>query len=100
MFDQLIANFYEPGEGLVPHIDLERFEDGILVANLQGTCIMDFTKSNSVYSTFLDVGDVIILSGKARWEWKHGIKESKSDVHLGVSVPRTRRISLTLRKLK
>jgi 2OG-Fe(II) oxygenase superfamily len=97
LFDQLIANYYQPNETLVPHIDLvDRFEDGILIANLHGHCNMEFTKNEQLKNVFLDVGDVILLYGPARWEWMHGIENmccTSDDTA-------TDRISLTLRRLK
>lgn len=102
LFDQMIANYYQPGEGLIPHIDLaHRFEDGILIANLQGTCVMSFTRGDQKAQVFLDVGDIIILHGPARWDWKHGIEPRVFDFdNDGKQVERTERVSLTLRKLK
>jgi hypothetical protein len=104
LFDQMIANYYEPGEGLIAHIDLvDRFQDGILVANLKGTTTLQFTNDlypNKKVEVFLDVGDVILLYGSARWEWKHGIESNAYDIVEGNIVQRSERVSLTLRKLK
>lgn len=44
LFDQMIANFYQPGEGIGPHVDLARFEDGIVVLSLLSSCVMRFCK--------------------------------------------------------
>lgn len=43
VFDQLIVNRYQPGEGIQPHVDLLRFEDGVAVMSLGGPAIMTFT---------------------------------------------------------
>ncbi|KAJ1553298.1 hypothetical protein HK405_008334, partial [Cladochytrium tenue] len=42
LFDQLIANFYRPGQGLRDHVDLSRFDDGIAIASLAGPTVMRF----------------------------------------------------------
>jgi hypothetical protein len=100
LFDQSIANYYSPGEGIVHHIDLHRFCDGILIANLRGTCIIEFKKHPRKLKLFLEPGDVLLLHGQARWEWTHGIPERDFDVIDGVFIKRTERISLTLRKMR
>ncbi|KAI8898703.1 hypothetical protein BC833DRAFT_417885 [Globomyces pollinis-pini] len=99
LFDQLIANDYQPGEGLIPHIDLARFMDGILIATLLGTCIMEFTNDFYKYSVFLEPGDVVILTDESRYQWKHGIPARTFDTIDGKDIHRTRRISITLRKM-
>lgn len=100
MFDQSISNYYSPGQGLIAHTDLLRYEDGILVANLQGTCTMEFSKGYVNIPIFLDVGDVLLITGQARWEWCHGIAARLTDHDGSREIVRTPRISLTLRKLK
>ena len=44
LFDQMILNRYQPGEGLNPHTDLLRFKDGICVASLGSSAILKFTE--------------------------------------------------------
>lgn len=114
-FDQMIANYYEPGQGLRHHVDLiKRFDDGIIVASISGTCIMEFrpaqsfkhesggdvlSEEDSVIPILLLPGDVVCLSGPARWEWEHGIPERVEDEWEGRRIPRASRVSVTLRKL-
>jgi alkylated DNA repair dioxygenase AlkB len=102
VFNQLIANFYDVGEGLNAHVDLMRFEDGILVASLQGTCTMVFqhVSLSLKHSVFLEPGDVILLTGSSRWDWTHAIPAQSHDVVDGIHIPRTHRISITLRRMK
>jgi alkylated DNA repair dioxygenase AlkB len=73
LFNQFIANSYNVGDGIKHHVDLPRFSDGILVANLIGTCQFDFKRGNEKLGLNLNVGDVLILYGEARWDWSHGI---------------------------
>ncbi|KAJ3046101.1 hypothetical protein HDV00_003851 [Rhizophlyctis rosea] len=111
VFDQMIANYYTPGQGLAHHVDLvNRFEDGIVVASITGTCIMEFRpaahmrngkENNDVTIPFLlSPGDVVSLSGPARWDWEHGIPCSTEDVWGSQTISRAPcRVSITLRKL-
>lgn len=41
-FDQTIINKYLPGMGIKPHVDLLKFEDGIVVLSLLSPYVMDF----------------------------------------------------------
>ncbi|KNC96235.1 oxidoreductase [Spizellomyces punctatus DAOM BR117] len=148
-FDQMIANYYDPGQGLRHHVDLvRRFDDGIVIASLAGSCVMEYRPAenkaedmcshilpshdsvkseqthcqqtrNSVQNSkvaakcpllgeatqsttipiLLSPGDVVCLSGPARWEWEHGIPERLEDEWENKRIPRGTRISITLRKL-
>ncbi|TPX43869.1 hypothetical protein SeMB42_g04542 [Synchytrium endobioticum] len=120
IFNQIIANFYVPGQGLAFHVDLMRqFEDGIVVASILGTCVFQFRQTcqcqpggyglctcgrldvdDQVKSVFLRAGDVVCLTGEARYNWEHGILEAVIDEWEGTCYPRTERLSITLRKLK
>lgn len=98
---QLIINHYTPGQGITPHIDLKtRFGDGIILCSLQSGIAMDFTRAegeerepkkrkfgaepvSDQYSLWLPPRSVLILSGEARWRWKHGISARHSD-YVGV----------------
>lgn len=103
-FNQMIANKYQPGEGLKDHVDLHRFADGILVASLKGTCTFVFRPlPSSEFATFQPVdiyskaGDVFLLTGSARWKWTHGIPGRNTDLVDGVEIERRERWSCTLR---
>ncbi|GIL74585.1 hypothetical protein Vretifemale_4478 [Volvox reticuliferus] len=43
-FDQAIVNLYRPGEGIASHVDLARFEDGIVSVSIGGPVVMHFTR--------------------------------------------------------
>ena len=40
------------------------------------------------------------MSDEARYQWQHGIARRKSDRWQGAVIPRSRRLSVTLRLLK
>ncbi|CAO3652136.1 unnamed protein product [Mucor hiemalis] len=117
IFDQAILNLYKKGEGICSHVDLLRFEDGILIVSLLSSCVMTMrpVTSNSKPSyhnndqiedpvntqqILLCPGDVLALSEEARYNWEHGIKETTHDYIGDQIIERGTRISVTLRKLK
>ncbi|KAK9809156.1 hypothetical protein WJX72_010367 [[Myrmecia] bisecta] len=100
LFDQLIANSYQPGEGIKAHIDLLRFADGICIASFCSPAIMHFTRDGCQrQSLLLEPGDVLLLCGEARYAWEHGIDSCQEDVWQSRKIKRARRMSVTLRKL-
>uniref|UniRef100_A0A1J3CCY0 Uncharacterized protein P8A3.02c n=1 Tax=Noccaea caerulescens TaxID=107243 RepID=A0A1J3CCY0_NOCCA len=105
LFDQLIVNLYQPGEGICAHVDLLRFEDGIAIVSLESPCVMRFSPAEADEAEDVDVllspGSLILMSGEARYQWKHEInrKENGFQVWQGEEINQKRRISITLRKL-
>ncbi|KAL9538144.1 hypothetical protein MBANPS3_011163 [Mucor bainieri] len=115
LFDQAILNMYKKGEGITSHVDLLRFEDGILIISLMSSCIMTMrparenatsyhaenTDDSNKYDILLNPGDVLVLSREARYDWEHGIPSRLADENDdGQHIERGTRISVTLRKLK
>eukprot|EP00123_Amoebidium_parasiticum_P009444 comp19479_c0_seq1/m.22690 comp19479_c0_seq1/g.22690 ORF comp19479_c0_seq1/g.22690 comp19479_c0_seq1/m.22690 type:complete len:226 (-) comp19479_c0_seq1:349-1026(-) len=93
LFDQMILNMYHMGDGIKPHVDLARFEDGIAIVSLGSSCDMQFYlvgDDKVVREANLDPGDLLLMHGPGRYDWMHGIK----------AVTEGLRISVTLRKLK
>lgn len=105
------------GEGIRSHVDLQKFDDGILIISLLSSCVMIMTpaseelKNASSYQIdeiadnegiliHLRPGDVLALTGSARWDWAHGIPAREIDVIHGEQIQRGTRVSITLRKLK
>ena len=104
LFDQMIVNSYQPGEGIGPHVDLTRFEDGIAVLSLLSACVMRFRKCKRPtqnVDVLLSPGDLIMMSGNARYEWTHEINRAQAEeqVWAGKVLEQARRISVTLRRL-
>lgn len=116
-FDQLIANRYKPGEGICAHVDLMRFDDGIAIISLESACVMHFSRaepSSSVDSdtpkhrdgestkvpVLLNPGSLVLMSGDARYLWKHEInRKPGTQLWNGRELEQHRRTSVTLRKL-
>ncbi|OMO63809.1 Oxoglutarate/iron-dependent dioxygenase [Corchorus capsularis] len=116
LFDQLIVNVYHPGEGICAHVDLMRFEDGIAIVSLESSCVMHFTQVEEgsdiieqgekhshigKIPVLLTSGSLVLMSGEARYLWKHEINR-KPGVQMweGKELMQERRISITLRKLR
>lgn len=100
-FNQVIVNEYEPGQGISNHIDcIPCFEDIIISISLLSSCIMQFSKEVEKQEILLQPRSILLLSGEARYSWKHGIKAVKNDKWKDATIPREKRISITFRKIK
>ncbi|OEL21275.1 hypothetical protein BAE44_0017706 [Dichanthelium oligosanthes] len=115
-FDQMIANRYNLGEGICAHVDLMRFDDGIAIVSLESACVMHFsqaeptgTASDSLKQgdgeptkvpVYLNPGSLVVMSGDARYLWKHEInRKPGAQLWDGRELEQHRRTSVTLRKL-
>jgi alkylated DNA repair dioxygenase AlkB len=100
--DQVIVNEYEPGQGISNHVDCEPcFDANIISVSLGSPCVMNFTRlgTGEAVPVLLEAGSAVILTGKARYDWMHGIPARKKDTFQGRSFARSRRVSLTFRKV-
>ena len=109
--DQCTVNRYLPGQGIAPHIDNHNCCDDVIISlSLLSDVIMNFVDLDNPKSGQISVNlprnSLMKMSGKSRYTFTHGIKESKSDV-IKVqngdkttlsSRKRQERISLTFRK--
>jgi alkylated DNA repair dioxygenase AlkB len=100
--DALLVNEYEPGQGITRHVDLPRFSGTVVSVSLGSTCIMEFTHRGSTakHLLLLEPRSALALSGAARTDWEHAIPRRKNDLWNGVKRPRSRRVSLTFRKVE
>lgn len=100
--DQIIVNEYKPGQGISDHIDCEPcFEDTVISLSLGSSCVMNLTnkRTGQRIPLFLEPCSIVVLKGQSRYDWMHGIPPRKTDVFQNRRYPRTRRISLTFRKV-
>lgn len=100
--DQIIVNEYQPGQGISAHIDcVPCFADTIASLSLGSPCVMDFTQSKTgeKSSLLFEPRSLLVLNGDARYIWQHAIVGRKTDRYNGQIIQRTRRISLTFRKV-
>jgi alkylated DNA repair dioxygenase AlkB len=81
--EQLIINEYKPGQGIHPHLDHVGYFGAIIVCITIGSGVsMDFTKiedPTKKKTIFVQPSSLYIMSGDARYKWKHGIKRTSYD---------------------
>lgn len=101
-FDQMLVNEYLPGQGIALHRDYEPFDRTVVSISLLSSCVMSFRRvqDDRRASLLLEPLSLLELSGEARYEWEHGIARRKNDRWNGTLLPRSRRISVTFRRLK
>ena len=100
--DQLIVNEYQPGQGITAHVDcVPCFGPVICSVTLGSSCAMklDEVGGEREEELLLERGNLLVLSGPARYEWRHAIPGRKSDRIEGRVIPRGRRVSLTFRNV-
>lgn len=101
--DQAIINEYEPGQGIAAHIDCEPcFGDTIISLSLGSSAVMNFEtapNSKQKIEVFLEPRSLIIMQKESRFNFYHSIPARKNDKLLNNSFPRSRRISVTFRKV-
>lgn len=98
--NQVIVNEYQPGQGIAPHIDcVPCFGDPVISASLGSSCVltMSHPSSGDRVDVLLEPGSLLVMSGPARYTWRHGIAPRKTDRWQGQSLTRSRRVSLTFR---
>ena len=97
---QLAVNEYAQGQGIFTHVDADIFDD-VVVISLGSACVMDFADSESDETArlLLEPKSALVLSGDARYRWKHGIAAQPSDEWNGQTIQRCRRVSLTFRNI-
>ena len=101
MPDQVIVNEYQPGQGISPHIDcVPCFGETIASLSFGSACVMELTHPNCLkVSQPLESNSLLVLSGDARYKWKHSIPTRKTDRYNGQTIVRSRRVSLTFRNV-
>jgi alkylated DNA repair protein alkB family protein 8 len=101
-FDQLTINDYFAGDGIPAHFDTHSpFEQPFISVSLLSGLVMDFRRFDGhERSLYLPSRSVAIFSGEARFAWTHGIACRKVDLVDGEVRHRSRRVSLTFRKIR
>jgi alkylated DNA repair dioxygenase AlkB len=98
--DQVIINEYLPGQGIAAHADRETcFGSVVSSLSLGSDVIMEFTQANSGerLSLLLPKLSLLVMTGEARYLWKHAIPQRTKDRVAGRTIHRQRRVSLTFR---
>jgi alkylated DNA repair dioxygenase AlkB len=98
--DQVIVNEYLPGQGISAHIDrIPWFGPAVASVSLLSACVMEFShpKDKACVPVRLEPGSLYVMTGPARFTWRHAIPARKTDPGPNGRVPRNRRVSVTLR---
>jgi len=105
---QCIVNEYTRNQGIAPHIDNLSFGPVVVGLSISGDGVMVFDRTRvgqlvDRFECFLPRRSVVMLSGPARYEWKHSIEKKVTYID-GTGVKTTkaqdyRRISLTYREV-
>lgn len=99
-----IINHYYPGQGISAHLDNFKFGDIIATISLGSSCKMNFIEKTPISPQKIGVmlypGDVVRMTGDARYKWLHEIPAQKIDIEpeTKIRIKRTERISITFRK--
>ena len=101
-FNQCIVNNYNPGQGISPHVDVRDYGPVIGCFSLGESpdtgAMMRFTNpKNEHHDLWVEAGSLYIMSGEARYRWKHSMPSRFNDEVHGENVARDRRISVTFR---
>ncbi len=108
--NQAIINEYLSNQGIARHYDCKPcFDNSIVSISLLNPIVMEFEKVENKYlslshrnnkiSLVLEPRSALILSGDARNNWYHSITPRKSDMINNVNIQRSRRVSITFRKV-
>ncbi|MEV2279114.1 alpha-ketoglutarate-dependent dioxygenase AlkB [Nocardiopsis sp. NPDC049922] len=98
--DQVIVNEYLPGQGISAHVDcVPCFGPVVAAVSLGSACLMDFIDPDdgTKLAVPLAPGSLLVMTGPARYTWRHAIAARKSDPGPAGRVPRGRRVSVTFR---
>lgn len=101
--DQVIVNEYLPGQGISAHVDnVAGFGPVVAAISLHSGCVMDFTEpaTGTRVPVWLEPGGLCVMTGPARFDWRHAIAARKSDIGPGGRVARRRRVSVTFRTVR
>jgi alkylated DNA repair dioxygenase AlkB len=97
--DQVIVNEYLPGQGISAHTDcVPCFGPEVAAVSLGSACTMEFAHDGLRVDVPLAARSLCLMTGPARYEWRHAIAARKSDPSPGGGrTPRGRRVSVTFR---
>jgi alkylated DNA repair dioxygenase AlkB len=98
--NQVIVNEYLPGQGIAPHVDcVPCFADTIVSLSLNSACVLTMSRpeDGQRVEVLLEPGSLFVLSGPARYDWRHGIAPRMTDRWNGERLTRQRRVSVTFR---
>ena len=96
-FNQCLVNKYVDNQGIAAHIDALTFGKYICCFTLGHGANLHFSKGDSHIDLYTEPNSLYIMSGEARYSWKHEMKKLKYDVVKEKKIKRGERISVTFR---
>jgi hypothetical protein len=99
--DHVLLRRYEHGVGVEPHIDSAAYGPVVAGLTLGSSRAFQLTRrlKGSSLEAILFPGDLYVMSGPARYRWRHSIPARLEDTFRGVSFQRTGGFSVTWRFL-
>ena len=99
--DHVLLRRYERGAGVEPHIDREMYGPVIAGLTLGSSRMFHLTRPHrrSRLEAFLLPGDLYVMTGAARYRWRHSIPARVEDEFGGATFPRTAGFSVSWRYL-
>jgi alkylated DNA repair dioxygenase AlkB len=100
--DQLIVNEYQPGQGIKQHVDcVPCFAGTIASVSLGSTCVLQFAHAPTAQKVdfLIEPRSLVVMQDEARYRWTHAVPARQSDKVDGKTYLRSRRVSLTFRKV-
>jgi alkylated DNA repair protein alkB family protein 8 len=74
-FDSFTVNEYRPGDKIAPHIDSTDFGPTIAILSLSSHVMMWFLRDGDIPTgVLLPARSMLLMTGDARYKWKHGIE--------------------------
>jgi alkylated DNA repair dioxygenase AlkB len=97
--ENCVINEYIPPLGIGPHRDYPAFGPTVACVSLGSDIVMDFTEPEDKLRVAIHVParSFWVITGAARYKWRHGIASRLTDVIDGERRPRSRRVSITFR---
>lgn len=97
--DHVLVRRYERGLGVEPHVDRKAYGPIVAGLTLVSSRAFHLTRCGSIprLEALLMPGDLYIMTGPARYRWKHSIPSVLTDEFRGATLPRTDGFSVTWR---
>ncbi|WBW73542.1 histone H2A dioxygenase Ofd2 [Schizosaccharomyces osmophilus] len=107
-----IIQVYNPGDGIIPHKDLDMFADGVAIYSFFSDITMVFTLPSQKLKcdVRLQKGSLVVMHGPARYQWLHEIpfrggdwiplsSQDEAASSKQTWMPRNQRFSITMRRI-
>lgn len=98
-FNQCIVNNYTKNQGISPHIDIVSYGKVIGCFTIGTDATMTFVDKNEKIDLYVKSNSLYIMSGDARYKWKHSMTSKAIDIVNGEKISRNRRVSITFRNV-